>query len=398
MFRKSIKLFTMFGFTVRIDLSWLIILALVIWSLAGGVFPSWYEGLHWGVYLGMGLAAAVGLFASIVIHELCHSLVARRYGLPMKGITLFLFGGVAEMRDEPPSAKAEFMMAAAGPAISVVIAAVFLPAALVGDRLGAPDEVVGVVFWIGLINGILVAFNLIPGFPLDGGRILRAALWHWKGDLRSATQTASRVGAIFGAVLIGLGILNLLLLNPVGGLWYILIGMFLRGAAKTGYQQVLIRQSLQGEPVRRFMSDNPVTVPASASLEDVVDNYVYHYHFKMFPVEDDGRLVGCITTGQVKQVPREQWSQRTVGEVVSGCSEENTIGPDEDAIEAFRRMNQHQASRLMVVEDGRLEGILALKDLLKFLSLKLELEGEERAPAAALGRAGGIDPASNLKQ
>ncbi|MFW6154772.1 MAG: site-2 protease family protein [Planctomycetota bacterium] len=377
MFGRAITLFTVFGFTVRLDPSWLIIMALIVWSLAGAVFPEMYEGLHWGVYLTMGLAAAVGLFASIVVHELCHSLVARRYGLPMKGITLFLLGGVAEMHDEPPSAKAEFMMAIAGPVASVVVAVVFIGLGALGSLAGWSDPVVGVLKWIGLINGILAVFNMIPGFPLDGGRVLRAALWHFKGNLQRATRTASHVGAGFGAVLIGLGILNLLLLNPIGGLWWILIGMFVRGAAKSGYQQVLIRQALQGEPVRRFMNSDPVTVPPSISVEDLVENYVYRYHFKMFPIVEEDRLAGCVNTRLVKEVPREQWSQRTVGDLAAGCSEANTIAPDADAIDAFQQMNRHQASRLMVVQDGSLQGILALKDLLKFLSMKLELENNE---------------------
>ncbi len=385
MFGKSIKLFKMFGFTVRIDLSWLIILALVVWSLAGAVFPNWYPDLSWEAHLVMGLIAAFGLFASIIFHELCHSLVARRYGLPMKGITLFMFGGVAEMGDEPPSAKAEFLMAIAGPAASVVVAGVFLGVALLGRQLAWPDTVVGVLFWIGLINGILVAFNLIPGFPLDGGRVLRAAIWQWKGNLRQATCVASRVGSIFGAVLIGLGFLTLLLGNPIGGLWWILIGLFIRGAAKSGYQQVLIRQALQGEEVRRFMNADPVTVPSSTTIEELVDDYVYEHHFKMLPVVDDGRLVGAVTTRDVKEAPREEWSQRTVGEIASECTDENTIAPDADAIHAFTRMNQHQASRLMVVDDGELRGILSLKDLLEFLSLKLDLEGGATVgPPAAL--------------
>ncbi|NLF32549.1 MAG: CBS domain-containing protein [Planctomycetes bacterium] len=377
MFGRAIKLFTVFGFTVKLDPSWLIIMGLIVWSLAGVVFPSAYQGLHWGAYLAMGLVAALGLFASIVIHELSHSLVARRYGLPMKGITLFLLGGVAEMRDEPPSAKAEFMMAIAGPAASVVLGVVLIGAGVLGALAGWAGPVVGVVQWVGFINIILAVFNMIPGFPLDGGRVLRATLWHFKGDLQRATRTASNVGSGFGAVLIGLGVLSLLWGNPIGGLWWILIGLFVRSAAKSGYQQVLIRQALQGEPVRRFMNTEPVTVAPSVSLEDLVENYVYRYHYKMFPIVDGEHLAGCVNTQQIRKVPRDQWAHRTVGELASGCTDANTIAPDADAVQAFQRMNQHQVSRLMVVQDGELQGILALKDLLKFLSMKLELESDE---------------------
>ena len=385
MFGKTITLFKLFGFAVRIDLSWLIILALVVWSLAGVIFPSQFEGLHWGAYLAMGLVAALGLFASIVFHELCHSLVARRYGMPMKGITLFIFGGVAEMGEEPPGPKAELLMAVAGPLASLVVAGIFLGLWWVGALLAWPKTATAVLRWIGLINAILVAFNLIPGFPLDGGRILRAALWHQKGDLRRATQTASKVGAGFGMVLIVLGIFNLLLLHPLGGLWWILIGMFIRAAARQGYQQVLVRQALQGEPVRRFMSDEPVTVSGDTSVERLVEDYVYRHHFKMFPVTDDGRLAGCVTTRDVKDVPREQWTQRRVADIARVCTDENTIAADEDAMRALSRMSHGQVSRLLVVEGDRLVGVLSLKDLLEFLSLKIELESDLPGPGKPLG-------------
>ncbi len=380
MFGKSIKLFTLFGFTVRLDLSWIIILALVVWSLSAGVFPQLYEGLPPWVYWAMGFAGALGLFVSIIFHEMCHSLVARRYGLPMKGITLFLFGGVAEMSDEPPSPKAEFWMAIAGPASSAALAGAFFLIGYGGGALGLTDSIAGVFRWLGLINIILVVFNMIPGFPLDGGRVLRAILWHYRKDLRSATQTASRVGAGFGAVLIGLGFLSLLWGNPLGGLWWILIGFFIRSAAKSGYRQVLVREMLHGEPVRRFMTEQPITVPSSATLTSLVDDYVYRYHHKLFPVTTDGRLDGYISTQDLQDVPKDQWDERTVREVARPCQRDNTIAPDADAMDALARMNKLQTSRLMVVENNALVGIVALKDLMKFLSLKLELETNEHPP------------------
>ncbi|MFH0965707.1 MAG: site-2 protease family protein [Planctomycetota bacterium] len=373
---KGLKLFKVFGFTVRMDLSWLVILVLVVWSLGGGVLPNRYPGLARGTYYLMGLAGGLGLFASIVFHELWHSLLARTYGIQMRGITLFIFGGLAEMEDEPPSARAEFVMAAAGPASSAVLGALALGLARVGKTAGWPIPVWGIVEWIGILNLVLAVFNLIPGFPLDGGRILRAILWQWKRDLRYATRIASRVGSAFGLGLMGFGILRLLRLDPIGGLWYLLIGMFLRSAAMQGYQQVLIRKALEGERVRRFMSAEAVSVPPELSVADLVENYVYRYHFKMFPVVEGERLVGCVTTRQIREVPRDRWAQSRVGEISVGCEPGNVIGPDEDAMKALSRMQASRASRLMVVEEGRLAGILSLKDLLGFLSLKLELEGE----------------------
>jgi len=385
MFGKSIKLFTLFGFRVSIDLSWLIILVLVVWSLAGGVFPNQYPNLSGTIYFVMGLAAALGLFASIVFHELSHSLIARQYGLPMKGITLFMFGGVAEMSEEPPSAKAEFFMAVAGPVASYILAGLFFGIAMLGQSLGWAKTVIGVLQWVALINAIVATFNLIPGFPLDGGRILRSILWKTKNDLRAATQSASRVGMGFGVVLIGLGILSLLMGNPIGGLWWILIGMFIRAAAQQGYQQVLVRQALQGEPVRYFMNDSPITVPAESSIHDLVEKYVYRYHHKMFPVMKNNQLIGSVTTRDIGHVPREEWNDRPVEDVVNECDESNTIQVDADAMDALSAMHRDRNSRLMVLDASRLVGILSLKDMLKFLSLKMELEGSDgsNVPQAA---------------
>ncbi len=380
MFGKRITLFKMFDFAVRIDLSWLLILGLVVWSLAAGVFPEQIEGLRWWQYGVMGLIAAVGLFLSIIVHELSHSLVARRSGLPMKGITLFLFGGVAEMTDEPPSAQAELRMALAGPAASVVIMGLFLALSALGGSWGWPATVNAVLQWIGYINGVLVVFNMIPGYPLDGGRVLRAILWKKRGDLRAATHSASRVGSGFGIALVALGFVNLLLLNPIGGLWWILIGLFIRSVAQQSYQQLLVRRALQGESVRRFMNNDPVSVPPELSVGEFVEDYVYRHHFKLYPVVDKDRLVGCVTTRDVKEVPRTEWSQHTVGEIAQSCSDANTIAPDTDATKALARMGRNHISRLIVAEGGKLHGILVLKDLLRFLSVKLELEGEDDLP------------------
>jgi Zn-dependent protease/CBS domain-containing protein len=384
MFGKGVKLFTLFGFPVRIDFSWLLIVLLVIWSLAVGLFPVSYPDMTQVQYWIMGTVAALGLFASIVLHEFGHSLVARRHGMPMKGITLFIFGGVAEMQDEPPNAKAEFQVAIAGPITSIVIGAVCLAIAGTGNGLGWPKPVTGVLSYVGIMNGVLVAFNLIPAFPLDGGRVLRSALWKWKNNLKRATRITSHIGMGFGVVLIVLGVLSIVSGNFVGGIWWVLIGLFLRGAAQTSYQQLLVRRALEGERVRQFMATEPVTVPPTASIKDVVENYMYRHHYRMFPVAENGALVGCITSREIRDVPRDQWEQKVVRDVARPCTSENTIEPDADAVEALSKMRRDGASRLMVVEDGNLRGTLTLKDLMKFLSLKLELE-EDMPPRLTSG-------------
>ncbi len=373
MFGRSITLFKLFGFAVRIDFTWIFIAVLVTWSLATGLFPQKSPGLGAVTYWVMGGAGALGLFLSIIFHELCHSLVARRFGLVMSGITLFIFGGVAEMTDEPPSPKAEFLMAGAGPLSSLVLGGVaFGVHQLLAGSAGT--AVLAVFDYLALINVLLALFNLIPAFPLDGGRMLRAVLWGRKGNIKWATRVTSSIGSGFGMVLIILGVLAFIRGNFIFGIWWFMIGMFLRGAAGQSYRQLVLRRALEGEPVRRFMSGDPVTVDPDTYVRDLVEHYIYRTHHKLYPVVDDGRLQGCVTLDRVKEIPREKWDWTRVGELASGCSEENTVGPEVDAMEALTRMRRHGVSRLMVVDNGKLVGILSLKDLVGFLSMKVELD------------------------
>jgi Zn-dependent protease/CBS domain-containing protein len=377
-FTKQFTLFRLLGFEVKIDLTWLLLALLVTWTLAKGVLPAYFPNLSAETYWWMGISGTAGLLVSIVFHELCHSLVARRYGLPIKGITLFIFGGVAEMEDEPPSPKAEFLMAVAGPVASIILALLLAAAYTTAQQMGLPAAVTGVLYYLAYLNFLLAVFNLIPAFPLDGGRMLRAALWGWKRDIRWATRVSSAAGSGFGLALIILAVLAVLQGNFIVGMWWFLIGMFIRAAAGMSYQRLLMRQTLHGERVLRFMNASPVTAPRSISLQQLVEDYIYKYQHKMFPVVDGSTLAGCITTRDVKAIPRERWAQTTVADVYKPCSSDNTIAADADALEALSLMTRTGNSRLMVVERGKLVGIIALKDLLRFLSLKLELD-EQRS-------------------
>ena len=374
MFGRGISLFRLFGFEVRLDWSWLILAVLLTWSLATGVFPSYYRGLSTATYWWMGVTGALGLFLSIVLHELGHSLAARRFGIPMRGITLFIFGGVAEMGGPPPSAKSEFFMAIAGPIVSVLLVGLFFGIHWLGEVAGWPTALTGVFAYLTWINLLVVAFNLVPAFPLDGGRVLRSVLWGWKRNLSWATRIAAAVGSGFAFLLIFWGIFSFATGNFIGGLWWVLIGLFLRSAAQVSYQQVLVRQVLSGEPVHRFMTSSPVTVPPSLPVQQLVDQYIYRYPYKLFPVVDNERLVGCLTIDAVKQIPKTEWNAHTAGELAAACSPENTIGPDTDAVKAIATMNRTHASRLMVVDQDRLLGVIAFKDLMEFLGRKMELE------------------------
>ncbi len=374
MFGKSIKLFTLFGFEVKLDFSWLILAVLITWSLAQGLFPYYYENFSTITYWWMGAAGAIGLFFSIVFHEFSHSLIARKFGIPMRGITLFIFGGVAEMSDEPPSARSEFWMAIAGPIASIILGIVFFAINMGGQQTGWPLAVTGVFSYLAFINLILAGFNLIPAFPLDGGRVLRSGLWSMRNNLKWATRISSQIGSGFGIVLIILGAISFISGNFVGGVWWFLIGMFLRSASQGSYQQLLMRKTLEGESVERFMKTKPVTVPSSINVDDLIENYIYKYHYKMYPVVDNSKLVGCVNVKQVKNIPGEERQHCTVGELADNCTEDNTIEKSTDAVKALSAMRKSGNSRLMVVENGKLVGIIALKDMLDFLSLKIDLD------------------------
>src|ERR1035437_4590135 len=378
MFGHSVSLFKLFGFEIKVDISWLILAALVTWSLASGLFPEYYKHLPAASYWWMGAAGAVGLFLSIIFHELSHSLVARRYGISMKGITLFIFGGVAEMEDDPPNSKAEFLTAIVGPLSSILIGVILFLIKLWGEISGWPVTVTGVLSYLAWLNIVLAAFNLLPAFPLDGGRMLRSALWSWKKDLRWATNIAANVGSGLGLMLVIGGIVSIFMGNVIGGLWWFMIGLFVRSAAQRSYQQLLARDLFHAEKVKDLMINDPVVVSRSISLEEFVRDYVYKYHFQMYPVISFGKLSGCISVNQVAQIPRDQWAARTVGAVALPCNEDTTVSPDDDAKKALTVMNRTGNSRLLVVEGDHLVGIIALKDMHKLMTLKMELNDFEK--------------------
>lgn len=380
MFGSRFTLFRVRGIDIGLDLSWAILFLLITWSLARGLFPFRYEDLPRQIYWWMGIAGAIGLFVSILLHELSHALVAQRFGIPIRSITLFVFGGVAEMTDEPPRPAAEFLMAAVGPLTSLLLGLVLFGFAALSRSVDWPIPVRGVLGYLSWINFIVAGFNLLPAFPLDGGRILRAVLWRYRKDLRWATRISSLLGSGFGILLSVVGVVWVLYGDFIGGIWYFIIGMFLRNASQAAYQQVVIREAFAGVSVRQFMRPDPVTIPPSLTLQQALEEYFYRYDYKLFPVVEDGRLLGCITPKALRDVPREQWTSRLVGEIAARCTAETTISPTADVTQALSRMNRAQISRLMVVQENELLGILTLKDLLHFLSIRMDLEGNHSGP------------------
>jgi Zn-dependent protease len=375
MFGRSITLFRVSGIRISIHASWFIIAVLLTWTLARGIFPDMIPvSLPLATYWVMGVAGALGLFGSIILHELGHAIVGRQNGLRIRGITLFIFGGVAELESEPPTPNAELKMAIAGPIVSILLSAIFFALWALGTAFVWPIPISGVFRYLGGINALLVAFNMIPAFPLDGGRVLRSILWGRRNDLHSATRTSAKIGSGFGTAFIMLGIFGVLTGNFVGGMWWFLIGMFLRGASQMSYQQVEIRKHLEGEPISRFMTRDPVTVPPTISVESLVQDYIYRFRFHEFPVMDDGRLYGCAGIKEVKEVNRADWPHTAVGEILTPSSPENTVSVDTDAIKALSKMSRNGVGRLMVLEGRKLKGIVSLRDLVRFLSVKLDLE------------------------
>lgn len=371
MFGKRVTLFHLFGFEVRVDASWLIIASLVTWSLASSLFPQSFPGLATSVYWGMGVIGAVLLFASVVAHEFMHSWVARRSGMTSKGITLFLFGGVAEMHAEPPDPRTEFLMAIAGPLTSLFLGGAFYGLALLASRLAAPIPLLGVLAYLWPINLALAVFNLIPAFPLDGGRVLRAVLWRFTGRLRRSTRIATFIGSGFAFLLIGLAVFSLWRGSLLNAVWWFMIGVFLHNASQGSYRQLLIREFLEGEPVSQFLEQDPVTVSYHISVERLVDEYVYRRPDSLFPVMQEDTLVGCVSVEEVGQIPREQWDSTTVKQISVACTPENTISVNTDANEALGLMRRTGRKRLLVVDGEHLVGVVSLRNLLQRLSLQL---------------------------
>ena len=354
----------LFGITLGFDLSWLIVAVLVAWSLATGVFPAIMPELGTGTAWVLGAAGSLGLFASVLFHEMAHALAARQYGVKTRRITLFIFGGVAELEDEPPTPMSEFVIALAGPAASLVATAACMLLAPFSLALSGSIPASMAIIWIGRMNLMLALFNLVPAFPLDGGRVLRAILWWWRKDRLGATRVSSLIGQGFAFALIGVGVLRILSSGSIAaGIWLCLIGLFIRSAARAQYQQVAWTQLLAGEPVSQFMSRDPVVVPRHISIGELMNSYVRAHRLPTFPVVEDERVLGLVDAQAAARTPQHDWDRQSVGTVTEPCSANNTVGPDTDALDALGRMRRNGLGRLLVVDGGQLVGTLTLADL-----------------------------------
>ena len=370
----QIRLGSILGFEIRVDLSWLLIFFLILWTLTVNLFPFNYPGLPGNTYIIMGIAGTLLFFTSLILHELSHSLVAKAKGIPVEGITLFAFGGVSRTRMEAETPGDEFQIAGVGPLTSLLLAGIFALISYFGQQAGWNIVIIGVASYLSWINILLAVFNLLPGFPLDGGRLFRSAIWKITNNLQTATRVASIGGRLLGFGLIAWGFWQLFspVPNLLGGLWTILIGWFLNNAATNSYQDLLVRTMLEGTRVRQIMTLDPETVPAHLSLQELMDEYFYNRSYQSFPVIKDGHPIGLVTLNQVKQVPRDKWSQRNVKEIMTPTEKGITVASGEDLTKVLEKMQETHSRRLLVTSNGNLEGILSATDVANWLQRQQE--------------------------
>jgi Zn-dependent protease/predicted transcriptional regulator len=362
----SIELGRIFGIRIGINWSWLVVVALITWTLAAGIFPETNPGLSDTTYIIIAVVAAALFFASLLLHELGHAVQARREGMEIEGITLWLFGGVAKFKGMFPNAGAEFRIAIAGPLVSLVLGILFAVGAW---AVPTPEESDAVLAWLGYINLTLLVFNLLPALPLDGGRVLRSILWQVRGDFRAATRTAATVGRGFGYFFIAVGILMFVFQGSFSGAWLAFIGWFLLQAATAEDRYAMVSDTLGDLRVRDLMVRDPVTVDADASLGQFMDDVAWSRRYTSYPVVDNGRVVGLLTFRRVAETPRSEWDRRSVRECMIERDRVPVLEEDETAVEALAELGEAEVNRGIVLDGERLAGFLSITDLARALEV-----------------------------
>ncbi len=369
---RGIKLFRVYDIVISIDYSWFIVFFLVAWSMAYGYYPYYTPGLAVRTYLAMGVISSLLLFICVLLHELSHSITSNRLGIEVKEITLFLFGGVAKLTSEPEDAASELKIAVAGPIASALIAGFFYLLKILLDSFTHQEMIVvdSMLSFLVRINIILLVFNMIPGLPLDGGRVLRALWWMKSGDMAFATKIASEVGRFFAAILIFFGFLQLISGNLAGGLWAVLIGMFLMQSAGSSYRQMQLQRETRGLKVSDIMTTDVITLEGNTTLSKSLEDYFFQHHFVSFPVTRLGEVTGLLTLNNIKSTPKNLWDETLASEVMQPLLEKARLAPDNAIMDALKIMGETKQGRLLVMDDDRLIGIISRRDILKTLQIK----------------------------
>jgi Zn-dependent protease/CBS domain-containing protein len=368
--KSSLRLFRIAGIDIGIHYTWILIFVLLSWSLAQGFFPQLYPGWDTVTYWITGLVAALLLFGSVLVHELAHSLVAQARGMTVRSITLFIFGGVSNLEDEPEKPKTEFVMSIVGPLSSLALAGIFWGLLhLVGDR---QSPVAATFSYLALINALLAGFNLLPGFPLDGGRVLRAILWNKTGNLVKATNIAATVGRFMGWGFIAFGLFQVFAGNFIGGIWFALIGWFLSSSAEASRREVTLREQLSGVQVKEVMTINPVHISPDTSVTELVGNVFRKQHGRAVPVCENDKVVGIVTVTDVKELPQEKWAGTAVKEIMTS-EPLYSVTPDDDLNTALRFITKHDINQVLVLRGNECAGLVSRSDILTHLQMSQEL-------------------------
>lgn len=371
MFKNSFKVWKIFGIDIEIDVSWLIVFFLFTYSLSVTYFPNVLPGYDELFYWITGVLVTLVVFASVLVHELAHSLTAIKDGISINRITLFIFGGVAHLEEEPKTPGSEFKISILGPLSSVLLGVIFggmyfliQPGNLISEAL----------YFLARINLFIGLINLVPAFPLDGGRILRSIIWRFKNDLVFATKMSVYSGSVFAFILIALGFV-ITFSTSLFGLWYVLIGWLLYQAGQTSYTQVALKNSLSGLTVSEVMSESVVVVPPYIVVEKLIDKF-YKYKVSAFPVvEDDNSVRGLVSINDVKALPKSKWNLTRVDDIMTPLEECYVMDPGDEAVEAMMRMANNNVSRILVIEEGQLRGILSNTDMMRLIRMKSMFDG-----------------------
>jgi len=380
--KLSVKLGKIMGIPVRIHYTLWLVFILIAWSLAYGYMPRQYPGLSTLTYWGIGIASAVILFASVLIHELSHSYVAKKHGLPIARITLFFFGGVSEMTEEPQDPRLEVKMAAAGPLMSFLIAAILGGAWYVSQTGRGSVPVTAILGYGALINAVLGVFNLVPAFPLDGGRVFRGSLWKRSGNLISATKTATRISEIFSLLMMFGGFILIIVSDFVDGIWIVVLGWFIKSGAETSLRQTLIGETLSGVTVGDIMTRNVYTISPDITIDQLISDYFLVNRHGGYPVVRDGKILGIVTLQSVRGIPKESRSSAKVEQVIGHAEPMICVKSTLSALDAMHKMARERVGRLLVVENDLLVGIVTRGDLMRTIQARQEL-GATRQPAIA---------------
>jgi Zn-dependent protease/CBS domain-containing protein len=375
--KSSLKLFRIGGIDIGIHYTWLFIFVFFSWTLAQSYFPTQYPGWSTAAYWITGAITALLLFVSVLVHELAHSLVAKARGIPVNSITLFILGGVSNLEEEPKKPMAEFSMAIVGPGMSLLLGLIFLGITRAIGTANAEQPVTAVIAYLSYINFALGIFNLLPGFPLDGGRVLRSILWGSTGSLVKATNIAGRIGQFFGWALIGAGIYMIFTINLISGLWMAFIGWFLMSAADASRKEITLRERLGHIKIRELMNLDTPTISPETTVQDMVMGIFQRRHDRAVPVCDGSRLAGIATITDIKKVPQEKWAVTLVKDIMTG-GPLYTVSPDDNLYAAMELIGKHNINQVLIKDGVQCAGLLTRADIIRYIQMSQELGLREK--------------------